>query len=334
MSAWRKSLLLLSAGLLLILLPFMFPWRAADPAWRWTLPAGVSAPPIPADNPITTAKVELGRRLFYDADLSANGTMSCATCHEQKHAFADGNRTHPGVTDEPGRRNIPGLANVAWFTPLMFADPANTTLETQAALPVFGTRPVEMGMAGREAEIGARLGRDGCYRAMFARAFPENGGRIDFANVARALASFERTLVSHGSAWDRQQLTPDAKAGATLFARDCAACHSGVHFTDLAMHRLEPTDPTLSDQGLFEKTGIDADRGRFRTPSLRNVTLTGPWWHDGSSRSLEDAIARHGRTYEPAAVNHLIAFLESLADPEFIRCKSLAMPDEACGKRL
>jgi cytochrome c peroxidase len=327
-------LLLLSAGLLLILLSADFLAKRSGPAWRWTLPDGVPAPPIPADNPMTAAKVELGRRLFYDADLSADGTMSCATCHEQKHAFADGNRTHPGVTDEAGRRNVPGLANVAWFTPLTFADPAATTLETQLASPIFGTDPVEMGMAGREAEIGTRLGRDGCYRAMFARAFPETGGRIDFASVARALASFERTLVSHGSAWDRRQLNSDAKAGSTLFARDCAACHSGPNFTDLAMHRLEAGDSALADQGLFEKTGIDADRGRFRTPSLRNVTLTGPWWHDGSSRSLEDAIARHGMTHEPAETRQLIAFLEALSDPEFTRRKSLAMPDEACGKRL
>ncbi|GAB1715540.1 MAG: di-heme enzyme [Nitrobacter sp.] len=325
MSAWRFSLLVLSAGLLL---------TAAVLAWRWTLPAGVPPPPVPADNPTTAAKVELGRRLFYDADLSADGTMSCATCHEQKHAFADGNRTHPGVTDEPGRRNVPGLANVAWFTPLMFADPANTTLETQAASPVFGTRPVEMGMAGREAEIGARLGRDHCYRAMFARAFPEDGGRIDFANVARALASFERTLVSYGTAWDRQQLGPDAKAGSGLFARDCAACHSGPNFTDLTMHRLAPADAALADQGLFEKTGIDADRGKFRTPSLRNVALTGPWWHDGSARTLDGAIARHGLTHDAEEMAQLIAFLEALSDPEFTRRKSLAMPSEACGKRL
>jgi cytochrome c peroxidase len=333
-SVQHKLLVWLSTGSLLILFSAGLLSKASEPVWRWTLPAGVSAPPIPADNPMTAAKVELGRRLFYDADLSADGTMSCATCHEQKHAFADGNRTHPGVTDEPARRNVPGLANVAWFTPLTFADPANTTLEAQAATPVFGIRPVEMGMAGREAEIGVRLGRDSCYQAMFARAFPENGGRIDFANVARALASFERTLVSHGSAWDRQQLSPDAKVGSTLFARDCAACHSGPHFTDSAMHRLEAADPTFADQGLFEKTGIDADRGRFRTPSLRNVTLTGPWWHDGSARSLADAIARHGLTHEPAETNHLIAFLESLSDPEFIRRKSLAMPGEACGRPL
>ncbi|WP_198136933.1 cytochrome-c peroxidase [Nitrobacter hamburgensis] len=283
---------------------------------------------------MTAVKVELGRRLFYDADLSADGTMCCATCHEQKHAFADGNRTHPGVTDEPGRRNVPGLANVAWLTPLTFADPAATTLETQVTAPILGNHPVEMGMAGRDAEIGRRLGRDNCCQTMFARAFPENGGRIDFANVARALASFERTLVSHGSAWDRQQLDPDAQAGSALFARDCASCHSGPNFTDMAMHRIGAADPRLADQGLFGQTGIDADRDKFRTPSLRNVTLTGPWWHDGSSRSLDEAIARHGLSHDAAKVTLLIAFLEGLSDPEFTRRKSLAMPDLACGRRL
>lgn len=283
---------------------------------------------------MTAAKVELGRRLFYDADLSVDGTMSCATCHMQKHAFADSTRTRPGVTDEPGRRNVPGLANVAWFTPLNFADPAATTLEMQAATPVFGTHPVEMGMAGREAEIGRRFGRDSCYQTMFARAFPEDGGRIDFPNVARALASFERTLISHGSAWDRQRLGPEAQAGSALFARDCASCHSGSNFTDLTMHRLGPADPALADQGLFEKTGIDADRGKFRTPSLRNIALTGPWWHDGSAWTLDEAIARHGLTHGAAEVAQLIAFLGALSDTEFTQRKSLAMPEDACGKRL
>ncbi|WP_245256953.1 MULTISPECIES: cytochrome-c peroxidase [unclassified Nitrobacter] len=324
----------MSAGLLLVMLSSAGFLLRPAPTWRWTLPAGVSAPPIPADNPMTAAKVELGRRLFYDADLSADGTMSCATCHEQKHGFADGNRTHPGVTDESGRRNVPGLANVAWFTPLNFADPATKTLETQAAIPVFGTHPVEMGMAGRETEIGRRFGRDSCYRTMFARAFPDDGGRIEFPNVARALASFERTLISYGSAWDRQQLGPEAQAGSVLFARDCVSCHSGPNFTDLAMHRLGPVDPALADQGLFEKTGMDADRGKFRTPSLRNVALTGPWWHDGSARTLDEAISRHGLTHNAAEVRQLIAFLTALSDTEFTRRKSLAMPEEACGKRL
>jgi cytochrome c peroxidase len=117
----------------------------------------VSPPPIPADNPISAAKVERGRRLFYDADISADGTMLCATCHEQKHAVTYGNVTHAGVAGEAGRRNVPGVANVGWASPLTFADTAATTLETQTRTPVFGTHPVEMGMAEREPEIGQRL---------------------------------------------------------------------------------------------------------------------------------------------------------------------------------
>lgn len=319
------SVCLLAAGLLL---------TAAVPAWRWALPGGVSAPIVPADNPMTTAKVELGRRLFYDADLSVDGTMSCGTCHEQKHAFADGNTVHPGVTGEPGRRNVPGLANVAWMSPLTFADPAAATLEAQAHTPVFGTHPVEMGMAGREAAIPERLAKDSCYRTMFRRAFPESKGRIDFANVSRALASFERTMTSFGSAFDRGELSAQAQAGRAVFTRDCAACHAGNLFTDLRFHRLGPINQMASDQSLFEKTGIEADRGAFRTPSLRNVALTGPWWHDGSARSLETTINRHGAVYDAASMASLIAFLEALSDPEFTARKDLAMPDRACGRRL
>lgn len=280
------------------------------------------------------AKVELGRRLFHDADLSADGTMSCASCHEQKHAFADGNATHPGVTGEPGRRNVPGLANIAWLSPLTFADPAARTLETQAATPVFGTHPVEMGMAGRETELGARLSKDGCYRAMFRNAFPESEGRIDFANMARALASFQRSMVSFGSAWDLGRMTGDAAAGQALFNRDCASCHSGPHFTDLAFHRVETPDPATADQGLHEATGSEDDRGRFRTPSLRNVALTGPWWHDGTAQTLDEAIVRHGRAYDANELARLNAFLHALSDPAFTRRKALAMPERACGKRL
>lgn len=116
--------------------------------------------PVPRNNPMSAAKVELGRRLFYDADLSVDGTMACATCHEQHRAFSDGNPTHAGVHGEPGRRNVPGLANVGWLRTLTWADPRQSSLERQAAVPVMGTTPVEMGMAGQEAEITRRLTRD------------------------------------------------------------------------------------------------------------------------------------------------------------------------------
>ncbi len=303
----------------------------AAPAWRWHAPPGLAAPVVPADNPMRRAKVELGRRLFYDADLSANGTMSCATCHEQHRAFADGNRTHPGVTGEPGRRNVQGLANVAWFTRLTHADPGLASLEGQTAVPVFGRHPVEMGMAGREAELATRLARDDCYRTMFRQAFPEAGGRIAGDTVAKALASFERTLVSFGSDYDRGRLTGAAQAGRALFVRDCAGCHAGPLLTDLAYHRVEQSAST-ADAGLAEKSGRDEDRGKFRTPSLRNVALTAPYWHDGSAPTLAEALDRHGSVYRTPEKEQLIVFLQSLSDRDFITRKDLALPATACGK--
>ncbi|KUR73996.1 cytochrome C peroxidase [Novosphingobium sp. Fuku2-ISO-50] len=306
----------------------------AAPGWEWHLPPGVAPPPVPADNPMRAAKVELGRRLFYDADLSLDGTMACATCHEARHGFGDGNTTHPGVTGEAGRRNVPGLANVAWFSPLTHADPGQTTLERQVAVPVMGTHPVEMGMAGRADQIAQRLGRDGCYRRMFAEAFPENDGRIDLDTVAKAIAGFERTLVSYGSAWDHGALDAGAQRGERTFRRACAGCHAGVRFTDLRFHLLGPVDVSAPDQGLYEKTGRADDRGRFRTPSLRNVAMTGPWWHDGSAKSLDEAIARHGLALRPGETVDLIAFLKALDDPAFAANPATRLPDTACGKAL
>ena len=310
----------------------------AAPAWQWNLPAGIAPPAVPADNAMSAAKVELGRRLFYDADLSLDGTMACATCHEARHGFGDGNTTHPGVTGEAGRRNVPGLANVAWFSPLTHGDPGLTTLERQVAVPIMGTHPVEMGMKGREDQIAQRLGHDACYRRMFAEAFPESDGRIDLDTVAKAIASFERTLVSYDSAWDHGAQSAEARGGERTFRRACAGCHAGVRFTDLGFHRLAPglaqVDRAASDQGLYEKTGREDDRGRFRTPSLRNVAMTGPWWHDGSATSLEEAIARHRLALRPGEVAGLIAFLRALDDPAFAANPATRLPDTACGKPL
>ena len=306
----------------------------AGQPWQWNLPPGIAPPRVPADNPMSAAKVALGRRLFYDADLSRDGTMACATCHEQRHGFADGNATHPGVAGAAGRRNVPGLANVAWYSPLTFADAGQRTLEDQVAVPVMGTHPVEMGMAGHADAITTRLSHDDCYRAMFADAFPENRGRIDLANVARALASFERTLVSYGSAWDRHALDPAALAGERTFRKACAGCHAGVRFTDLRFHRLGPLDAAVPDQGLIETSGRAADRGLFRTPGLRNVAMSGPWWHDGSAKTLDQAIARHGLALPAGSGPGLVAFLHGLDDRTFVTDPALGLPASACGKPL
>lgn len=307
---------------------------ANAPAWRWTLPTRIDPPSVPAGNPMTSAKVDLGRRLFYDADLSLDGTMSCATCHVQRHGFADSVASRPGVGGDPGRRNAPGLANVAWLQRLTFADPQVATLEQQTAVPIFGTHPVEMGMAGREAELVARLVRDDCYRAMFALAFPSTD-RITIREVGMALASFQRSMISFGSAFDRGTMPAAAIEGQGIFKIHCATCHSGKNFTDQAYHGFGPADAVATDQGLFEKTGISTDRGRFRTPSLRNVALTAPYWHDGAAKTLSEAVARHGIALSGDDERKAIsAFLDALTDEEFVARKVLGRPAEACSKPL
>ncbi|WP_326490636.1 cytochrome c peroxidase [Sphingobium sufflavum] len=293
---------------------------------------GITAPPVPADNGMTAARVELGRRLFYDADLSVDGTMACSACHEQKRAFADGNRTRPGVHGDPGRRNVQGLANVGWLAPLTWADPRQTTLEMQLLVPLLGEHPVEMGMKGQEAEIAARLSRDPCYVRQFAKAFPKERGAIGMATVAKAIAAFERTLISFGSPYDRGALSDEARRGAALFAPACAGCHAGPHFTDGAFHRLEA--PVAGERGLGEATGRVEDDGRFRTPGLRNVALTAPYFHDGLSGGLAEAIDRHRLGIVGTDRAAIISFLEALTDQDFVTDPRLSMPDRACGRRL
>lgn len=317
---------------------------AARSSWNWHLPAGWSPPPVPADNPMSAAKVALGRRLFYDADLSIDGSMACATCHEQHRGFSDGNATHPGVHGEPGRRNVPALANVAWMPSLTWGDPRVRTLEAQLLIPIAGTHPVEMGMNGHEADIADRLGKDACYRRMFQAAFPARRGAIDMTTVADALAAFERTLVSDHAPYDTWRagnvtaLSPLARRGARLFfgRAGCAACHGGPGLSDGAFHAIAAPIPNAADEGLGEITGRASDDGRFRTPGLRNVALSAPYLHDGSARTLADAIAAHRRVAKVSSgdLPALIAFLNGLTDPRFVADARFSLPDRACGKKM
>ncbi|MCJ2181101.1 cytochrome-c peroxidase [Novosphingobium sp. 1949] len=289
---------------------------------------------------VQAARVALGRRLFYDADLSINGTMACATCHEQRRGFGDGNATHPGARDDPGRRNVPGLANVGDFARLTWADPRQTSLEGQVDVPMLGHHPVEMAMDGHTDALAERLGAQPCYVTMFREAFPDEAARPDYAHAARAIAAFERTLVSRSAPWDRWRsgesgaLAPLARAGAARFARDCASCHSGVDLTDQDYHRITAQDG--ADAGLMEVTGRAEDRARFRTPSLRNVAVTAPYLHDGSAPDLASAIRAHAAFADADAVSlgQLSAFLGSLTDHAFLTNPAFALPMEACGKPL
>ena len=167
----------------------------APAAQLW--PAADAQPPHPADNPPTPVKIELGRRLFYDADLSWDGTMSCATCHEQKRGFADPNKTRAGFDGTPGERNIQTLANVGWFSSLTWGGPQVDTLEHQALIPIEGFVPVEMGFGGKpEGALAQRLADQPCYPELFRAAFPEHDGRIDMHTIPLALAAFQRQDVS------------------------------------------------------------------------------------------------------------------------------------------
>jgi cytochrome c peroxidase len=332
-----------------------------EPGFDWRLPPGVAPPPTPADNPMSAAKVELGRRLFYDADLSVDGTMACATCHEQHRAFTEGNRTHPGVKDSKGRRNVMALVNVGYLTPLTWARPDLLSLESQVIVPVTGDHPVEMGMAGKEQVLADRLAANPCYRKMFAASFPAENGRIAMTTIAKALAAFERTLLSFDSPYDRHRrgdasvFDDAATRGEALFFGDrlrCAGCHSGPNFTDGKFHNLGLDAGFADDHGLREATNDPADDGRFRTPSLRNVALTGPYLRDGRASTISEAVALHFAAGDGGGPNSLrdaalpsgmlghrdladlVHFLDSLTDQGFVTDPRFALPKTACGENL
>jgi cytochrome c peroxidase len=318
---------------------------AFAPAFEWRLPAGVAPPPVPADNPMSDAKVALGRRLFYDADLSIDGTMACATCHEQRRAFTDSNATHPGVHGDPGRRNIMALANVGYFSSLTWGDPRVARLEDQALIPIAGQHPVEMGFAQQEHVLTARLAADACYQRMFVQAFPEAGGEVSMATIGKALGAFQRTLLSFDAPYDQRRrgqdvaISTEASRGQKLFfgTAQCSTCHAGPLFTDATsatpergFHRIDL--PFSGDQGRGEITGRASDQAQFRTPSLRNVALTWPYLHDGSAKSLSQAIRRHRIAIRlgETQVADLVAFLDTLTDQRFVADPRFSLPAPGC----
>lgn len=284
--------------------------------WVWDLPAHVPPPRVPADNPMTPAKVELGRRLFHDPRLSGNGRLACSGCHLQALGFADG-RAHPlGATGDVVRRNAQGLANVAWNASLTWANPALVTLEAQMAVPLFGTDPVEMGLtdANRETVLN-RFRSDPEMAAAFRTAFPELAAPVSLTSIIRAIASYERSLVSFSSRYDRwlageESFTEAERRGHDLFfgeKAECHHCHGSFNFNDQVVHaRSRVVDRAFhntglydldgagaypaTDRGLIEMTGRAEDMGAFRAPSLRNVAVTAPYMHDGSVGTLEEVL--------------------------------------------
>jgi len=301
------------------------PVEAAEPLLTIQPPAGFPPQRLAPDNPYSLEKARLGRYLFYDRRLSGNETQSCGSCHQQSRAFSDGRATGLGSTREDHPRGPMSLANVGYFSALTWANPVQRELERQALVPLFGERPVELGLVGREAEMLDRLRRDRRYQQMFPRAFPADADPFTVANVTRAIAIFERTLVSADSPFDRfsrgdtTAMSESAQRGNQLFFSErleCFHCHGGYAFTDSVVSASSAFDETAfhntglynvdgrgaypsASTGVRDVTGRDEDMGRFRAPTLRNIAVTAPYMHDGSIATLDGVIdhyAAGGRT--------------------------------------
>ena len=332
----------------------------------WQLPRGVPRPRVPSDNPMSAAKVRLGRQLFYDARLSGNGTFSCASCHQQRFAFTDGLPHAVGSTGQSHARSAMSLANVAFNASYGWADSRARTLEAQMAVPMFNEHPIEMGIKGNEPAIVARIGSDPADAELFQEAFPNQP--ISLATVVKAIASFERTLISANSPVDRYlyrddraALAADAQRGMALFFSErlaCARCHTGFNLSGPTTHHggavvapsfhntgLYNVDGRGSypaiDRGLFDRTHVATDMGRFRAPTLRNIAVTAPYMHDGSIPTLVEVIGHYaaggvsspfksprlkGFPITAAEVSDLVAFLNSLTDAEFLSNPEFAPP--------
>jgi cytochrome c peroxidase len=247
--------------------------------------------PFPASNPFTEAKRALGERLFHDKRLSVDASMACASCHIRSKGFADGRKQGRGVPGRPLERHTPTLWNLAWAAPV-FWDGRARSLEEQVAGPIES--PDEMGQP--VASLTALLAADPAYSRLFAAAFPKDP-KVSAENLAKAIATFERTLVSPRTRFDRwiegdeKALTPDEIAGFRLFTGKarCSNCHTGWAFTDYAFHDIGLPG---EDRGRGAVLRIDAAEHAFKTPSLREIGRSAPYMHDGSLTSLAQVV-RH-----------------------------------------
>jgi len=309
-----------------------------------------------ADNPLTVRGVELGRKLFYEGLLSANGNVSCATCHRQELAFSDGVAiaTH-GVSGRPLERHVPVLFNLAWASNGLFWDGGSKNLESQAFGPL--THADEMGMDLGLLETSLRESAN--YPKLFRDAFSDG---ITAANVAKALAQFQRTLVSGNSRYDRYTLDGAGSSalnetelhGISLVRQKCGGCHSGELFTDNSFHNNGIDDDFSDDshewihRGRYRITFDPMDLGAFKTPSLRNVMVSAPYMHDGRFATIEGVLDHYASGIKDSEVTDrllyqrdgkpgipmsgdekeaIVAFLHTLTDEAFLGDRDFANPN-------
>jgi cytochrome c peroxidase len=313
--------------------------------YNLVVPPGFPQPPIPPDNQLTNEGVALGKRLFSEKMLSGNGTQACSSCHHPADSFSDeGNALSTGSTGVKGTRNAPALFNLA-YQRCYFWDGRSPSMRAQALAPI--QNPIEMNQTLTGAV--ANLKTDPTYVAQFTKAFGSKG--ITANRIALALEQYETTILYGNSKYDRVQqgkasLTIQEQRGLTLFltpynprkgqfGADCARCHSGALFSDFCF-RNNGLDANPSDPGREDVTKLSTDFGKFKTPSLRNLTVSGPYMHDGRFTTLEEVVEHYssgivtsptldpGLAKEQGGVNlsasdqaALVAFLKTLVEPQF-----------------
>ncbi|MEM7039274.1 MAG: cytochrome c peroxidase, partial [Bacteroidota bacterium] len=298
------------------------------------IPAGFPPMDIPADNALTDARIDLGKRLFFDPVLSRDRTISCSSCHLQEKGFADVGTLSTGIDDREGQRNASALINLGWNT-RFFRDGGVPTLELQVLAPISDHNEMDFTIA----EVAARLKEDPTYVRDAQIAY---GRAPDPFVITRAIAAYERSLVSGNSPYDRFTFQDQSDAlsaseirGRDLFFADrtrCATCHSGFNFTHNGFEN-NGLYAQYADSGRTRVTLDPADRGKFKVPTLRNVGVTGPYMHDGSLSSLEAVIAHYesggmghpnqsenvqGFTLSAEEKEDLINFLHALTDSDFL----------------
>ena len=307
------------------------------------LPSWFPEMEIPAENELTKARVELGRKLFYEPLLSSDSSISCASCHLQEKAFTDGIPISIGVNNAIGLRNAPTLANIG-YAPRFFHDGGVETLELQSQQPIFSVEEMNFSIAG----FLERIEGNEEYLRLFDEAYNRTP---DAFGISRAIASFERTIISGNSRFDQYEYQGDITAlseseirGRALFfssETECSSCHVPPLFTNYEYENVG-LYLNYADSGRARISHLDEDKGKFKVPTLRNIELTAPYVHNGSMASLEEVINH----FNDGGVGHpnqsgkvkplglteqekqdLVAFLRSLTDQSFIIEPELSDPD-------
>lgn len=304
---------------------------------KFSIPAGFPQPVYDfSTNPVSKARFELGRKLFYDPTLSRDGQISCGSCHQQFVAFAHSEHVvSHGVDGLLGTRNAPGLFNLAWHNSFMHDGGVNH-LESQPVAPI--TNPVEMDET--LPNIITKLNSRPVYRSMFKEAFGDDS--ITIQRMSQAYVQFMGLMISADSKYDRYRngsatFTDQEENGLAIFRSKCASCHTEPLFMDNQFHNNGlPVDPFYNDIGRMHITANPDDSLKFKTPSLRNITLTGPYMHDGRFYTLQECLDHYTNGITPSNTldsligptgialtsqqkSDLLAFLATLTDYTFIR---------------